>query len=161
MEGGVWGIDKEIIHVDNEPSFGNHIPEGVIHETLECGRGVGESKEHHCGFEEPLVGDEGGLPLVSVFDPYVVISPLGIKFGEDLGVSQFIYEVGDEGKGVGVANGVFVDVTVVLARAESSILLLTKKNGEAWGELDGRIFPEARFSSRKSLVALRSSGERG
>ena len=58
-------------------------------------------------------------------------------------------------------NGVFVDVTVVLAGAESSILFLTKKKGEAWGELDGRIFPDARFSSRKSSVAFCSSGERG
>ena len=38
---------------------------------------------------------------------------------------------------------------------------MTKKKGEACGELDGQIFPEARFSSRKSSVAFRSSGERG
>ena len=36
-----------------------------------------------------------------------------------------------------------------------------KEKGEACGELDGQIFPEARFSSRKSSVALHSSGERG
>ena len=36
-----------------------------------------------------------------------------------------------------------------------------KKKGDACGELDRRIFPEVRFSSRKSSVALRSSGERG
>ena len=36
-----------------------------------------------------------------------------------------------------------------------------KKKGEACGELDGRIFPEARFLSRKSSVALHSLGERG
>ena len=35
------------------------------------------------------------------------------------------------------------------------------KKGDACGELDGRIFPEARFLSRKSLVALCLSGERG
>ena len=36
-----------------------------------------------------------------------------------------------------------------------------KKKGDACGELDGRIFPEVGFLSRKSLVALCSSGERG
>ena len=36
-----------------------------------------------------------------------------------------------------------------------------KKKGEACGELDRQIFPEARFSSRKSSVALRSLRERG
>ena len=29
-----------------------------------------------------------------------------------------------------------------------------KKKGEAWGELEGWIFSEARFSSRKSSVAF-------
>ena len=129
MKGGVGGIDKEIIHVDNEPSFGNHVPEGVIHKTLECGRGVGESKEHHCGFEEPSVGDEGGLPLVSVLDPYVIVPPSDVELGKDLSISQFVYEVGDKRKGIGVANGVFVDVAVVLARAESSIFLFDEEEG--------------------------------
>ena len=55
----------------------------------------------------------------------------------------------------------FIDVAVVLAGTESSILLLMKKKGDACGELDGRIFPEARFSFRKSSVAFRSLGERG
>ena len=33
------------------------------------------------------MGDEGRLPLVAVLDPYVVVSPLNVKFGEDLGIS--------------------------------------------------------------------------
>ena len=129
MEGGVGGVDEEIIHVDNEPSFGNHIPEGVVHETLERGRGVGESKEHHRGFEEPSVGDEGGLPLVSVLDPYVIVPPSDVELGKDLSISQFVYEVGDERKGIGVANGVFVDVAIVLTRAESSVFLFDEEEG--------------------------------
>ena len=133
MEGGVGGVDEKIIHVDNEPSFSNHITEGVVHEALEGCGGVGESEEHHGGFEEPLMGDEGGFPLVSVFDPYIVISPPNIEFGEDLSVSQFIYKVGDERKGVGVADGVFVNVAVVLARAESSILLFDKEERGSLG----------------------------
>ena len=127
VEGGVRGVDEKIIHVDNEPSFSNHVVEGVVHESLKGCGGIGESEEHHGWFEEPLVGDEGGLPLVSVFDPYIVISPPNVEFGEDLSISQFIYKVGDERKGVGVADGVFVDVVVVLARAESSILLFDEE----------------------------------
>ena len=135
VEGGVRGVDKKIVHVDDEPSFGNHIAEGVIHEALEGGGGVGKSEEHHGGFEEPLMGDEGGFPLVSVFDSYIVISPPNVEFGEDLSVSQFIYEVGDERKGVGVADGMFVDVAVVLARAESSILLFDEEEGRGLGRI--------------------------
>ena len=33
--------DQEIVHVDDKPSFGNHILEGVVHESLERRGGVG------------------------------------------------------------------------------------------------------------------------
>ena len=79
------------------------------------------------------MGDEGCFPLVTVFDPYVVVPPLDVEFSEDLSVSQFIYEVGNEGKGVGVADGVFVDVSVVLAGAESAVLLFNKEEGGGLG----------------------------
>jgi len=39
MGGGIRGVNKEIIHIDNEPSFSNHISEGVVHELLESGSG--------------------------------------------------------------------------------------------------------------------------
>ena len=129
VEGGVGGVDKKIIHVDDKPSFGNHIAEGVVHEALEGGGGIGESEKHHRGLEKSFVSDEGRLPLVAILDSYVVVSPPNIEFGEDLSISQFIYEVGDERKGVGVADGVLIDVAVVLAGAESSILLFDEEEG--------------------------------
>ena len=76
------------------------------------------------------MGDEGCLPLVTIFDSYVVVSPANIELGEDFGISQFIYEIGDEGKGVGVTDGMFVDIAVVLAGAKSSIFLFDE---EEWG----------------------------
>ena len=87
VEGGVGGVDEEIIHVDHEPSFGDHITEGIVHEPLKSGGGIGEAKEHYGGFEESFVGDEGRLPLMAVPDSYIVIPPLYVKLGEDLGVS--------------------------------------------------------------------------
>ena len=47
----IRGEYKEVVHVDDEPSFNDHVSEGVIHEALECGRGVVETKEHNGGFE--------------------------------------------------------------------------------------------------------------
>jgi len=135
--GGVGGEDEEIIHVDNEPTFGDHIAEGVIHESLERGGGVGETEEHDGGFEEPLMGDEGGFPLVSVLDADIVVSPSYVELGEDLGVSKFIDEVGDEGKGIGITNGMFVEVAVVLAGAESAILLFDEEEGCGLGGIRG------------------------
>ena len=88
------------------------------------------------------MGNEGGFPLMAVFDSYIVVSPPNIKFGEDLSVSQLVYEVGNEGKGVGVADGVFVDIAIVLAWAESSVFLFDEEEGRGlggvgWTDLSG------------------------
>ena len=44
----VWGENEEIIHVNDKPSFSDHVMQGIIHETLEYGREVGEAKGHNC-----------------------------------------------------------------------------------------------------------------
>ena len=51
MDSLIRGEYEEIVHVDDEPSFSNHVLKGVIHEVLKCGRGVVEIKEHNSGFE--------------------------------------------------------------------------------------------------------------
>ena len=51
MSGLVRGEDEEIIHVDDKPSFSNHVLEEVIHETLECDRRVVEAKKHDSRFK--------------------------------------------------------------------------------------------------------------
>ena len=57
------------------------------------------------------------------------VSPSYVEFGEDLGVPEFVDEVGDEGEGIGITNGMFVKVSVVLAGAKSAILLFDKEEG--------------------------------
>ena len=44
----VGGGEKEVVHVDDEPSFNNHVSERVIHEPLEYSRRVAKTKEHDC-----------------------------------------------------------------------------------------------------------------
>ena len=51
VESGVGGVDEEVIHVDYKPSFGNHVVEGIVHELLKSGGGIGKSKEHDGGFK--------------------------------------------------------------------------------------------------------------
>ena len=86
-------VDEEVIHVNDEPSFSNHISKGVRHESLKGGGGVGLAKEHNSGFIKSLVGNESGFPLVTILDSDVVISPSYVKLGEDLGVFEFVNEV--------------------------------------------------------------------
>ena len=99
MGGGVRGIDKKVVHVDNKPFFYNHIMKGVVHELLKGGGGIGETKEHHGQFKKSFMGDESGLPLMSIFDMNIVIPPADVKFGENLRFLEFVDKIGDEWKG--------------------------------------------------------------
>ena len=134
MGGRVRRVDEEIIHVNDEPSFCNHVAKGIIHEVLEDGRGISKTEEHHSWFEKSLMDNKDGFPLMSVLDLDIIVSPLDIKFGEDFRPLEFIDEIRNEWKGVCVTDSVFINVAVVLARAKAIIFLLDKKEGEClWG----------------------------
>ena len=96
MGGGVRGVDKKVVHVDNKPSFCDHIMKGVVQELLKDGRGIGKTKDHYGWFKEFFMGDKSGLPLMFIFDMDVVISPADVKFGENLCSLEFINKIRDE-----------------------------------------------------------------
>ena len=60
------------------------------------------------------MGNKDGFPLVTIFDVDVIVTPSDIKLDEQLGISELINEVGDKGEGVGISNGVFIQVVVIL-----------------------------------------------
>ncbi|KIJ08200.1 hypothetical protein PAXINDRAFT_89212, partial [Paxillus involutus ATCC 200175] len=82
--------------------------EDVIHQGLECRRGVAESKEHDVRFEESMGRDERRFPSITWFDLNVVVSPSDVEFRKDLRSFEFINEVGDERKGIRVLDGMGV-----------------------------------------------------
>jgi len=91
MEGRViMGCDEHIIHINDEPSFAEFFFEDGVHHHLKGGWGVGQAKEHHHWFEESFIGDEGRFPLVSVSDPYIVVSPSYVELGEKCSASSFV-----------------------------------------------------------------------
>ena len=136
-------VDEEVVHVNDKPSFLNHISERVRHELLKSGGGVGHAKEHDSGFIESVVGDEGTLPLVTLLDTDIVVSPSYIKLSEDLGIFEFVDEVGDQGKGICISDCVAIEVSVVLTGLEASILFFDKEEGGCWGGLGWADFPRA------------------
>ena len=73
-------VYQDIIHIDHHVSFINEVLKDVIHHGLEGGQVVGEAKEHDQGFKEALIHSEGSFPLVSLFDSYIVVSPMYIQF---------------------------------------------------------------------------------
>ena len=83
--------NEEVIHIDDQPSFSNHVSEQVIHESLECSRRVAKAKEHNHGFKEPLVHDEGCLPLMTVFDMDIIVSSTNVEFSEVASVFQLVH----------------------------------------------------------------------
>jgi hypothetical protein len=129
MSGCIRGENQEIVHVNDKPSFSDEVTERVVHETLEGGRGVGETKEHDSGFEEAFVSVKCSFPLVAIFDPNIVVTPLNIELCEDVGPFEFVDEIGDEGEGIGVTDSVFIDISIVLTWSESSIFLFDEEEG--------------------------------
>ena len=138
---GVWRGDEKVIHIDDKPSFSDHVSEQVIHELLEYGGGVAEAKEHDCQLKESFVSDEGSFPLVTVFDTNVIVTPSNIELGEMLSVFQLVHKVGDEGERVSITSGVLIEVAVVLARMEFAILLLDKEEGGGLGRVGRSYLP--------------------
>ena len=58
--------------------------------------------------------NEHDLPLISFLDPDIVVSPSDVHFREEFGTLQFVNEGGDEGKGVGIFNSMFIEGLIVL-----------------------------------------------
>jgi hypothetical protein len=90
-------MNAEIININLESLFSDHVGKNTVHECLEGGRTIAESEEHYRGFEETKRCAECTLPLVFFLDSDVVISPPYIKFGEQGGILHIIDEVRNEG----------------------------------------------------------------
>ena len=129
---GVAREDEKIIHVDNQPSFGDHILEGIVHESLESGRGITQAEEHDSWFKEAFVGDKHCFPLISILDVNIVVSRANIHLSEDRRPFELVHKVGDEREGVSIFNSVLVQVPVILTGSERPIFLSYK---EEWGSL--------------------------
>ena len=63
----------QVIHIDFEPSLGDHVSEDMVHERLKSQRGITEAKEHYGGFKETERSDECRFPLVFLPNANVVI----------------------------------------------------------------------------------------
>ena len=80
----------QVIHIDLEPTLGDHVSKDMVHECLKGRRGIAETKEHHSGFVKSERGDECCFPLVFLPDTNVIIAPPDIKLGEQCRVLHSI-----------------------------------------------------------------------
>ena len=124
----------QVIHVDLEPSFSDHVSENMIHEHLKSRRGIAEPEEHYGGLKEAKRSDEHCFPLVFLLDANVVVSPTNIELGEQCRVLHIIDQLRDEGERIPIVNGVGVEISVVLAQSQGSILFgYEEKRRGLWG----------------------------
>ena len=87
------------------------------------------------------MGDEGCLPLMSILDVDIIVSPLDVELGEVFCILEFIDEAGDEGEGVGVLDGVFIQVVVVLAGMKFPIFFFDEEERGGLGGIGGMDLP--------------------
>ena len=87
----------QIVHINLEPSFGNHVSKDMVHERLKGRRGITEAKEHDGGFEETERGDECCLPLIFLPNANVLIAPSNIKLSEQSRVLHVVDQLRNEG----------------------------------------------------------------
>ena len=111
-----FGGEEHVVHIDNHDSFFDHIFENFVHHGLECGRRITHAEEHYCWFKQSSVHFEGGFPFISFLDPYVVISPSDVQFGEILSVFDLVHQFRDQWKEIGILYGPFVQISIILAR---------------------------------------------
>ena len=76
-----------------------------------------------------VAGAKGGLRDVLGGNTNLVVPGAEVDLGEHLGTVQAVQELINAGQGVGVADGLLVQSTVVDAEAKAPILLLTKSTG--------------------------------
>ena len=62
----------------------------MIHEALEGGEGITQSKGHEQKLIVDLMSSKGSLGNVCVFHTYLVVTRTKIQFSEELGATQFI-----------------------------------------------------------------------
>src|SRR6266702_2468393 len=72
--------NADVIHVYSysgspEFVFENRVSKDVVHHSLKCCQGIGESEVHDCGLKESIPCFERSLSLISFLYAYVVIPP--------------------------------------------------------------------------------------
>ena len=70
--------DQNVVQVHYYDSLSYEGSEDVVHHSLEGGRTIGYSKEHHERFAETAIGIEGHLPFISGLDAHVIETPADI-----------------------------------------------------------------------------------
>ena len=110
--------DQNVVQVHHYNPFSYEGSENIVHHSLEGGKTVGYSEEHHKRFEEAMVGIEGCFLFISRLDMYVIETPLDIKFCEVPSSVELGDKFRDKRKGVSVLDSYSIQHAIVLDQLE-------------------------------------------
>jgi hypothetical protein len=97
--------------------------EDMIHETLEGGGSITQTKEHDQKLIVVLISSKGSLTNVCLFHIDLVVSRMKIKFSKELGTTQFIQDIINERNGKFFFNGEFVEGTKIRKHVQRTFFL--------------------------------------
>jgi hypothetical protein len=97
--------------------------EDMVHEAMKGGGGVTQPKGHDQKLIVALMSAKGHLRNVRLFHMDLVIARAKIKFGEELGTTQFIQEVINDRDGKFVLDGEFIESTEVRTHSPRTFFL--------------------------------------
>ncbi|KAG5349395.1 hypothetical protein C0989_004193 [Termitomyces sp. Mn162] len=108
-----FGVDEDVVKVHAHYTLHNEVQEDVVHYGLEGGWAVGETEEHNKWLKQFLVL-EGCLPLISLLNVHIVVTPLDIQFSEVSCTLEVVDELGDEGERVAILHYHGIEYPIVL-----------------------------------------------
>ncbi|KAG5349195.1 hypothetical protein C0989_005307, partial [Termitomyces sp. Mn162] len=91
-----FGIDEDVVKVHTHYALCYKVLEDVVHHGLEGGGAIDESEEHNEWLKQFPVGPEGSLPLISLLNAHIVVTPSDIQLSEVLHTLEVVNELGDE-----------------------------------------------------------------
>jgi hypothetical protein len=97
--------------------------EDMIHEDLESGGSITQTKGHDHKIILALMSSKGSLGNVYLFHTYLVVAKMKIKFSKELDATQFIQEVISDRNGKFGFNGEFVEGMEVRTHASITFFL--------------------------------------
>ena len=107
------GVDHDVINVDLE-TMAYHVPEHVVHDTLECSRSIAEPKWHLVVLVATKGGNKCGSDLGLLGYSNLVKSTEEIQGGEPLGVSSHLFKCpGGSWEGMGILDSNGIETLVI------------------------------------------------
>src|SRR6266404_571506 len=105
------------------------VTKDVIHHRLKGARRICQAKEHDQWLKQAIFCLKCSFFLIASFNPDVIVSPMDIKFCEDVGILDLAYEIWYKWQWIAIADGVFIQLAIILYWVQFTVFLFDKEEG--------------------------------